>query len=123
MDRHFFGQTSTQLPHWMHCMRWISQVLPARSTVIALAGHFLMHIPQRMHWSLSISMWPRVRAFQFFVMMGWSAVIFVAGFLNRLLRTTFPILNVAITLTYLSVQLMQGSMVRTTIGTSARSQP
>ena len=44
-------------------------------------------------------------------------------FLNKLFITTFPILKVAIALTYLSVQLMHGSIVSTIIGTSASSQP
>jgi hypothetical protein len=45
--KHFFGHTSTQQLHWMHCILWIVQDLPALSTISALVGHFLWQIPQK----------------------------------------------------------------------------
>ena len=91
-----------------------------RSTVMALAGHFLAQIPQTIQSSVRMPICPLVRSCH---SLGTTGYMRVAGFLNKLFSTTFPILKVAITLTYLSVQLIQGSIVKIKIGTSARSQP
>ena len=120
MVRHFFGQFSTHELHWMHCILWISQVRASLSTVIALAGHFFWQIPQAIQELTSISTCPLVTGVH---SLGTTGYMRVAGFLNKLLKSNLLILNVAMTLTYLSVQLMHGSIVSTRIGTSARSQP
>ena len=104
----------------MHCILWISHVPPFLSTLIASAGHLLEQIPHSMHFSSSMSILPLVLSCHSLSTTGYMRV---AGFLNTLCNTVFAILKAPITLTYLSVQLMQGSIVSTIIGTSARSQP
>ena len=104
----------------MHPMRAIVQLFASRSTASASVGHFRAQMPQKMQSSISISIRPRVFSVHSRGFMGY---ISVAGFLNRLRRIIFPILRFAMSLTYLSVQLMQGSIVSINTGTSASSQP
>ena len=120
MLKHFFGHTSVQCIHCMHCILSIVQVLALLSTVIAFVGHFLAQIPHAMHSDALISTAPLVRSCH---SRGITGYMRVAGFLNKRFITNPPILNVPTSLTYLSVQLMQGSIVNTIIGTSARSHP
>ena len=120
MCRHFLGQFSTQDPHCTQSILLMVHVRPSLSTVIAWVGHLLEQIPQRMQSGSTMEMWPLVLSCQ---ALGTTGYMRVAGFLNKLDITNFQSLKIAISLTYLSVQLMQGSMVSTSIGTSARSHP
>lgn len=120
MVRHFFGQTSTQHPHWMHCILSIIHFLLFLSTVMQLVGHFFIQMPHKMQSSSTIPMCPRVLSCH---TLGTTGYMRVAGFLNRLFITNLLIFDTNITSPYLSVQLMQGSIVSTNIGTSAKSQP
>ena len=141
--RHFLGQQSTQALHWMHCILWMTHLPSALSIAMALVGQALSHIPQAIQLSPSIETDPLVLSSH---SLGTTGYIRVAGFLpmlpsmvlpnrknpslavmtalNRRAAMTIAILATIITtLTYLSVQLMQGSIVSTRIGTSAKSAP
>jgi len=143
MVRQFLGQQSTQPLHWMHCILWITHLPPALSTSIAFVGQALAHIPHPIQSSALMPTAPLVLSCH---SLGLTGYISVDGFLNILPRmvllnlknpmrygtakqiraaTTIinTITNLLTALTYLSVQLMHGSIVRINIGTSARSQP
>ena len=120
MIRHFFGHVSTQPPHCIHRILSMAHVLSSLLTVIALVGHRLEQIPHSIQDSSSIPILPLVLSCH---SLGTTGYMSVAGFLNKLFNTTFPMLNEPTALTYLSVQLMQGSIVSTNTGTSARSHP
>ena len=104
----------------MQPIRSIDHFFSSRVIVIAPVGHFLEQIPQKIQSSISISIRPRVFSFH---SLGITGYMSVAGFFLRLRMIIFPIFKYAIRLTYLSVQLIQGSTVTTSTGTSARSQP
>lgn len=118
IERLCFGQASEQLAHAMHLRCSISQVLLARSTLIAPVGHFFWHIPQKMHVVTSIAICPLVAGKISRTTEGYNRV---AGFLNRFASVSFAMVKYAIS--YLSVQLMHGSMVSTMFATSAKSHP
>ena len=86
---HFFGQTSTHALQIIHLNGSISQLFSFLFTVRALEGHFLLHIPQKMHLSISISMWPLVLLNEGLVSIGY---FLVAGFVTRLF-ITLPIIS------------------------------
>jgi len=118
--RHFLGQLSAQDPHCTQSILLMVQVRPSLSTVIAWVGHLFEQMLQRMQSFSTMEMCPLVRSCH---CLGTTGYMRVAGFLNKLVIMTLPSLNIAISLTYLSVQLMHGSMVSTSMGTSAKSQP
>ncbi len=104
-----------------HLRRSICHSLQSLVTVIAYVGQRLLHVPQKMHLSISISILPLVIAVKVRFFLGY---ISVAGPLSRFLVTVLVIVNNLIFLIcYLSVQLMQGSKVRMIFGTSATSDP
>lgn len=86
--------------------------------MIAPVGHFFWHIPQNMHLEISITILPLALSDN---TLGPKGYFTVAGFLNKLFKTVLAIIKKYIF--YLSVQLMHGSIVRTSTGTSARLEP
>ena len=136
ISRHFFGHTLTQLPHWTQSKRSIVHVPALRSTVIAWDGHERMHRPQVIQSSIRISMCPRMRSGYWAGSKGYWVV---SGFRKRLWRTLPANLNnrvfsilllhstafaVLVSMNYhRSVQLMHGSIVRISSGTSASWHP
>ena len=104
-----------------HLRRSICHSLQSLVTVMASVGQRLLHIPQKMHLLISISILHLVIGVNTLFFFGY---ISVAGPLRRFLVTVLVIVNNLIFLTcYLSVQLMQGSRVRMIFGTSATSEP
>ena len=97
----------------------MAQVRSFFSTTMASAGQALAQIPHRMHRDASFSIWPFSPAGADFCSAGYSKV---SGFLNSDPRVMPPSLKLPMA-AYLSVQLMQGSMVRMIMFTSARSHP
>ena len=83
-----------------------------------MVGHFLWHIPQNMHLEISMEILPLAFLDN---ILGPNGYLTVAGFLNKLFNTVFPIIKNCIF--HLSAQLMQGSIVKTSTGTSARLEP
>ena len=113
------GQHSVQSAHCTQAKRSMVQMRAARSTVRASAGHALAHRPQNMQSSTLIVTRPRKPAGASGVSKGYRRV---SGRLNRPPSVIVPNPNVFMS-TYLSVQLMHGSMVKMMVGTSARSHP
>jgi len=116
--RHFLGHASTQALHCMQRNRSISHIFSWRLTKIASVGHFFAQSVHMEHLGTSISMLPRVLENGSLFSNGYKRV---AGFLTAQLLTTLKIFNDAIF--YRSVQLIQGSIVRTITGTSASWHP
>ena len=89
------------------------------STVMASQGQRFMQMPHRMHASTLLVTWPLRPGGGVFCSAGYWMV---SGLPNSDFSVIFPSLNDPIP-AYLSVQLMQGSMVSTIMLTSARSHP
>ena len=119
MVRQCLGQTRTQVPHCTQRNGSMAQVRSFFSPAMAWAGQLLAQMPHRMHALASFALWPLSPAGAGFCSKGYSTV---SGFLNREPKVMPPSLKLPM-LAYLSVQLMQGSMVRMIILTSAKSHP
>ena len=141
--RHFLGQLSTQALHCTHCILSIVHLPSFLSTAIAAVGQTLAQIPQPIQLFSSIPTAPLVLSCH---SLGLTGYMRVAGFLKMLPITvpanlknpslavitelsskattiTIILIRIPTSHTYLSVQLIQGSIVSTRIGTSARSAP
>ena len=103
--RHFLGQLSAHEPHCIQSILLMAQVRPSLSTVIAWVGHLFEQMLQRMQSFSTMEICPLVFSCH---CLGITGYMRVAGFLNKLDSTTLPSLKIAISLTYLSVQLMHG---------------
>ena len=119
IDRQCFGHSSTQVPHWTQRNLSMVHLRLGFSTTMAAQGQRRWQMPHRMQTSTSLTIWPLSPAGVSFFSTGYSTV---SGFLNSEPSVIFPSLNPPMFF-YLSVQLMQGSMVRMMLFTSARSQP
>lgn len=66
-------------------------------TTIALVGHFLWHMPQNIHFDMSIIILPLAASDN---ILGPKGYLTVAGFLNKLFRTIFAIIKNCIVTSY-----------------------
>lgn len=117
--RQSFGQASTHTLQTIHLSLLSSHDRSTLLTEMAFEGHRFSHIPQKMQVLMLISpSAPRV----FFIGARFSyGYIRVAGFETTFFRTFPRKSNMVIS--YLSVQLMQGSIVNSNTGTSASWWP
>ena len=113
------GHTSPQELQITHRILSICHVFSFTSTQIAPVGHLRWQERHVMQFAGSITMCPRVTGVRF---AGRAGYISVAGRENKLFIAVAAIFRFVIAL-HLSVQLMQGSMVKTIMGTSASWQP
>ena len=86
MLRHFFGQDSTQYPHWMQFILSMVSVLEPLSTLIASVGHFFPQILHVMQLEGSNSMCPLLLSGY---SLGTDGYNLVSGLENRL-RISLP---------------------------------
>lgn len=117
---HFLGQEFTHSPHIMHLNAFNFQVEFALSTSMASAGHFLWHNPQYRQLVLSKYILPLVLSKGFLSFAGYSRV---TGLLKKFFITLLNIPNIIKPPRYLSVQLIHGSIVRISTGTSGILHP
>ena len=96
----------------------IVQVCAFLSTVMAPVGHLIWHTLHNTHASMLFDTCPLVDSLREAGPFGYLSV---AGFLKRFFSSV--LVKLANVISYLSVQEIQGSMVTTSIGTSATSQP
>lgn len=120
----------------MHRKRSMLQEAFGLSTLIAPVGHLLSHMPQKIQSSMDISILPLVRSKCSLFLIGYCVVY---GPCSKFLKSILLILKTDIITSmlppaaalcsgrnapdHLSVQLIQGSIVRIRIGTSASEQP
>jgi hypothetical protein len=88
-------------------------------TLTAALGHFNWHMPQKIQLEISVTILPLVFLYSF--LLGPKGYLRVAGNRQRLFKTVLAITKNG--MSYLSVQLIQGSIVMISTGTSANSHP
>jgi hypothetical protein len=115
---HFLGHADTHSPHTMHLKASSSQLLLFLLTIIASAGHFLAHNVQYIQLESSHIILPLNLSKVSLLSYGYNLV---TGFEKKFFKTSLNIFDIINT--YLSVQLMQGSMVNISTGISASLLP